>query len=54
MIYYFSGTGNSKWAALRLAALLGDAAVNLMDPGRESPSAGEAEQLLTQMVRPSS
>ena len=41
MIYYFSGTGNSKWAALRLAALLGDAAVNLMDPGWESPSAGE-------------
>lgn len=46
MIYYFSGTGNSKWAALRLAALLGDAAVNLMDPGRESPSAGEAVGLV--------
>lgn len=46
MIYYFSGTGNSKWAALRLAALLGDAAVNLMGPGRESPSAGEAVGLV--------
>ena len=31
MIYYFSGTGNSRWVAQRLAANLGDEAVNLID-----------------------
>lgn len=30
MIYYFSGTGNSKWAAEQLAALTKDEAVNMI------------------------
>lgn len=30
MIYYFSGTGNSRWAAQRLAALTGDHACDLV------------------------
>nr|MBP7041031.1 EFR1 family ferrodoxin [Anaerolineaceae bacterium] len=30
MIYYFSGTGNSKWAAEQLAAKTGETAVNIM------------------------
>lgn len=37
MIYYFSGTGNSKWAAEQLAAKTGDAAVNLI--GLSAPQA---------------
>ncbi len=30
MIYYFSGTGNSKWAAQKLAQFTGDAAVDII------------------------
>lgn len=30
MIFYFSGTGNSRWAARRLAALTGDEAVDIV------------------------
>jgi len=30
MIYYFSGTGNSKWVAEQLAAKTGDSAVNMI------------------------
>lgn len=35
MIFYFSATGNSRWAALQLAEMLGDRAVDMMkrDPG---------------------
>lgn len=29
MIFYFSGTGNSRWAADRLAALTNDRALDL-------------------------
>ena len=46
MIYFFSGTGNSKWAATRLGELLGDAVANLMDPGLEPVAAGEAVGLV--------
>ena len=31
MIYYFSGTGNSKWIAEELASITGDIALNIMD-----------------------
>ena len=35
MIFYFSATGNSRWAALRLAELTGDRAVDMV---KRSPS----------------
>lgn len=39
MIYYFSGTGNSKWVAQRLAEKLGDKAVNLVGvAGKNEPA----------------
>ncbi|MEN6339523.1 MAG: EFR1 family ferrodoxin [Clostridiaceae bacterium] len=46
MIYYFSGTGNSKWAAERLAALTGErvesiAALLKQNPAAVNPQAGE-------------
>jgi Pyruvate/2-oxoacid:ferredoxin oxidoreductase delta subunit len=46
MIYYFSGTGNSKWVAGRLAALTDDRAENIADlqkvsPAEVIPAAGE-------------
>lgn len=31
MIFYFSGTGNSRWAAYRLASILGDEVVAMQD-----------------------
>ena len=31
MIYYFSGTGNSKWIAEQLALKTSDIAINLID-----------------------
>ena len=31
MVYYFSGTGNSKWMAEQLALKTGDVAVNIVD-----------------------
>ena len=31
MIYYFSGTGNSKWIAEQLASIMGDRAVNMVE-----------------------
>lgn len=41
MIYYFSGTGNSRWGAQRLAEKLGDEAVNLVNiAGEKEPSYG--------------
>lgn len=30
MIYYFSGTGNSKWAAQRLSEITGDTAIDII------------------------
>lgn len=48
MIYYFSGTGNSKWAAERLAALTGDTAARMDVNGRgaeEAPAAGAGERI---------
>lgn len=35
MIFYFSGTGNSRWAALRLASLIGDEVVAMQDALRD-------------------
>ena len=43
MIYYFSGTGNSRWAALRLAELTGDTAVSMIDA---QPLGGQIDQPL--------
>ena len=37
MIYYFSGTGNSQWAAQELARLTGDEAVNLAQRNPDGP-----------------
>ena len=37
MIYYFSGTGNSKWVAERLSALTADRAENIADLLKENP-----------------
>lgn len=42
-IYYYTGTGNSLWAARLLAAELGDAAVKPMR--REEPEADESESV---------
>lgn len=39
MIYYFSGTGNSKWVAEQLAELTGDQAVSIPDLTRDGPTA---------------
>lgn len=38
MIYYFSGTGNSKWVAGRLAALTDDRVENIADLLKEGPA----------------
>lgn len=43
MIYYFSGTGNSKWAAERLAELLGDQAKDIM---KERVPQAQREQVI--------
>ena len=32
MIFYFSGTGNSRWAAEQIAALTGDKAHDITKP----------------------
>lgn len=42
MILYFSGTGNSRWAARRLAALIGDRAVDLTGPDPIPDLTGES------------
>ncbi len=39
MIFYFSGTGNSKWVAERLAALTDDQAMSIADLTRDGPTA---------------
>ena len=45
MIYYFSGTGNSKYAAQKLAALTDDKSVNIASifDGTVKPVAGKAD-----------
>ena len=43
MIYYFSGTGNSKWAAERLAEILGDQAKDIM---KERITQAQQEQVI--------
>lgn len=43
MIYYFSGTGNSKWVAEQLAAKTGDTAVNLV--GQKEPQATDGQTI---------
>lgn len=43
MIFYFSGTGNSRWAAQQLAKRLGDTARDILEPGGR-PAALEAEE----------
>ena len=39
MIYYFSGTGNSKWIAQQIAARTGDQAVCIPDLTKDGPTA---------------
>lgn len=39
MIFYFSGTGNTKWVAEQLAELTGDQAVSIADLLRDGPTA---------------
>lgn len=39
MIYYFSGTGNSKWIAQQIAAQTGDQAVSIPDLEKDGPTA---------------
>ena len=41
MIFYFSGTGNSRWAARQLAARLDDTAVDLIGPDNLPDCSGE-------------
>lgn len=42
MIFYFSGTGNSRWAAEKLAALTGDAVLDLATLKKIPDCTGEA------------
>lgn len=44
MIFYFSGTGNSRWAALQIAAQTGDQAVDLIGQ-KHIPDLGQQEQI---------
>lgn len=44
MIFYFSGTGNSRWAALQIAAQTGDQAVDLIGQ-KDIPDLGQQEQI---------
>lgn len=44
MIFYFSGTGNSRWAAKRLAALTGDRAYDLIGL-QQLPDCRQAPQI---------
>ena len=41
MIYYFSGSGNSKWVAEQLAVNTGDSAVNLIRQNEPQPTDGQ-------------
>lgn len=43
MIYYFSGTGNSRWAARQIAALTGDKAVDITGMEKTPDLAGETQ-----------
>ena len=43
MIYYFSGTGNSKWIAQELARLTGDEVQSIAALLSEKPTAGFGE-----------
>jgi len=44
MVYYFSGTGNSKWAAETLASLTGDTAASIPSLSGDGPIAVNAAQ----------
>ena len=44
MIFYFSGTGNSAWAARQLAKLTGDEACNITTV-KELPDLDSARQI---------
>ena len=44
MIFYFSGTGNSRWVALKLAEKLGEKAIDIIDA--EVPADLSGEKLL--------
>lgn len=44
MIFYFSGTGNSEWAARRLARLTGDEAHDIINL-KEPPNVAKAQQI---------
>lgn len=41
MIFYFSGTGNSRWAARQIAALTGDEAVDIVEMNQAPDLTGQ-------------
>lgn len=43
MIFYFSGTGNSRWAARQIAALTGDEAVDIVGMNQAPDLTGETQ-----------
>ncbi len=45
MIYYFSGTGNSKWAARQLAKLTGDEALDIVSEAAPGITVGRGERV---------
>lgn len=43
MIYYFSGTGNSKWAAEQIAEATGDVALDIVEAGAPASLEGQSQ-----------
>ena len=43
MIFYFSGTGNSRWAARQIAALTGDEAVDIVEMNQAPDLTGQGQ-----------
>lgn len=52
MIFYFSGTGNSRWVACELARLLGDRALDITGPGAAGAAADLAGEGRVGLVFP--
>ena len=52
MIYYFSGTGNSKWVAETIARLTGDDAISIPELIRDGPTAVFASECSVGIVFP--